>query len=104
MPLVILGIIGVLRLRNCFASRPSFFVQDDRCEGTHTGIAVFLGGLKNGNFTTVANAFCRAASIVTSICNLVPGFAWAVSTLANAIIFFSTGDHVVDVAFPTWLF
>ena len=39
----------------------------------HTGTAVFLFGLKNGNFTTVASAFSRTASIVTSIWSLVPG-------------------------------
>ena len=49
----------------------------------------------------VAAAFCRTASIVTSICNFVPGFECAVSTLASAIIFFNIGDQVVEVAFPT---
>jgi hypothetical protein len=57
--------------------------------------------LKKGSFTTVAVAFCRTASTVISICNCVPIEEYAVSTLASAIIFFNTGDHVVDVAFPT---
>src|SRR2546430_17049654 len=69
---------------------------------TYTGTAVFLAGLKNGIFTTVAAAFSRTASIVISSCSLVPSFECSVSTLANAINFFSTGDHVVEVAFPTW--
>ena len=67
----------------------------------YTGTAVFLAGLKKGSFTRVAVTFCRTASTVTSICSFVPGAEWAVSTLASAIIFFKTGDHVVEVAFPT---
>jgi hypothetical protein len=65
------------------------------------GITVFLGGLKKGSFTTVAAALCRVASTVISICSLMPGVEYAVSMLANAIIFLSTGDQVVDVALPT---
>ena len=67
----------------------------------YTGTAVFLAGLKKGIFTIFAVTFCRIASIVISICNRVPSFECDVSTLASAIIFLSTGDHVVDVAFPT---
>lgn len=69
----------------------------------YTGTAVFRPGLKNGNPTTFAVTFCRTASIVISICNLFPACACPLSTLANAIIFFNTGDHVVEVAFPTCL-
>ena len=41
--------------------------------------------------------------MVISICNLVPICECGVPTLASAIIFFSTGDHVVVVALPTCL-
>ena len=41
------------------------------------------------------------ASIVISICSGVPGFAYSVSTLASAIIFFRIGDQLVVVALPT---
>src|SRR5579863_2229824 len=68
---------------------------------THTGTAVFLAGLKKGIFTILAVTFWRIASIVISICNLVPSLAWEVSMLARAIIFFRIGDQVVDVALPT---
>lgn len=68
---------------------------------SQTGTAVFLAGLKNGSFTTVALAFWRIASTVISICNCVPMEEYEVSTLASAIIFFSTGDQVVEVALPT---
>ena len=47
-------------------------VEDPSPRATYTGIAVFLSGLKNGIFTTFAVAFCRMASIVISICSLVP--------------------------------
>jgi hypothetical protein len=67
----------------------------------YTGTAVFLAGLKNGIFTIFAVTFCRIASIVISICSLVPSLECEVSMLASAIIFFSTGDHVVEVALPT---
>src|SRR5438874_5703986 len=67
----------------------------------YTGTAVFLVGLKNGIFVTFAAAFCRTASIVTSIWRVVPSFANAVSTLASAMSFLRTGDHVVEVALPT---
>ena len=77
------------------------------CQGrsadSYTGTAVFLSGLKNGIFTTLAVTVCRTASMVISICSLVPICECAVSTLASAIIFFSTGDHVVVVALPTCL-
>src|SRR3954464_6104959 len=68
------------------------------------GVAVFRGGLKKGVFTTVAGARCRTASTVISICSGVPSAVWEPSTVASAIIRFSTGDHVVEVALPTcWL-
>src|SRR5579863_1702292 len=66
----------------------------------YTGVAVFLGGLKNGIATTLTSIFNLMASMVTSICNCVPGFAYSVSTLASAINFFSTGDQLVVVALP----
>ncbi len=53
--------------------------------------------------TTVAVTFCRRASIVSSICSCMPGLEYGVSTLASAIIFFNSGDHVVEVARPTCL-
>src|SRR5580658_1435755 len=67
----------------------------------YTGVAVFLAGLKNGSPVTLTFVFSRIASIVISICNWVPSFECSVSTLASAIIFFSTGDQLVVVAFPT---
>ena len=67
----------------------------------YTGVSVFLAGLKNGKPDTLTFAFSRIASIVISICNGVPGFEYSVSRLAKAIIFFSVGDHVVVVTFPT---
>jgi hypothetical protein len=66
-----------------------------------TGIAVFLGGLKNGIGTTLAATVLRTASTVISMCRIVPGVECSRPTLASAIIFFKVGDHVVDVAFPT---
>ena len=68
----------------------------------YTGTAVFRGGLKNGSFVTTAAAFWRTASMVTSMSSFMPGFECAVSTLARAISFLSTGDQVVEVALPTW--
>ena len=59
----------------------------------YIGTAVFLAGLKNGSFTTFAVTFCRMASIVISICSLLPSCACAVSMLASAIIIFITGYH-----------
>src|SRR5205814_10172550 len=70
-------------------------------ERHYTGTAVFLAGLKNGSFTTLTVTFCRIASIVISICSLLPSCECAVSMLASAIIFFNTGDHVAVVALPT---
>src|SRR5579864_5174477 len=69
----------------------------------YTGVADFLGGLKNGSVVTFTFAFRRIASIVTSICRGVPGFENSVSRLASAIIFFRVGDQVVVVALPTCL-
>src|ERR1019366_2621691 len=69
----------------------------------YTGTAVFRFGLKNGNDTTVAVVFIRCASIVNSICSLVPRFEYSVPTLASAISFFSSGENAVVVALPTCL-
>src|SRR5271157_3723695 len=69
----------------------------------YTGTAVFRFGLKNGNGTTVAVVFMRCASIVNSICSLVPGLEYSVPTLASAINFFSNGENAVVVALPTCL-
>src|ERR1700686_2398406 len=66
----------------------------------YTGVAVFLGGLKNGSVVTFTFVLSRMASIVISICSDVPGFAYSVSTLASAISFFRIGDQLVVVAFP----
>src|SRR5581483_7746411 len=66
-----------------------------------TGVAVFLAGLKKGSFVTVTGTLWRTASIVISISSRVPGSECSRLTLASAIIFFSSGDQVVDVAFPT---
>src|ERR1700686_5823678 len=67
----------------------------------YTGLAVFLGGLKNGSVVTFTFVLRRIASIVISICSEVPGFEYSVSTLASAINFFRIGDQLVVVALPT---
>ncbi len=64
------------------------------------GIAVFLGGLKNGVGTTFAETVWRTASTVISMLRVLPMAALWRSTQASAIIFLSVGDHVVDVALP----
>lgn len=66
------------------------------------GVAVFRGGLKKRSGTTRAPTRCRTACIVYSNSRRVPDFSWPRSTLASAISFFSTSDHAVDVALPTW--
>ena len=58
-------------------------------------------GLKNGIFTTLAGTRWRTDSTVTSISSVVPTALEPFATVASAIIFFSVGDHVVDVALPT---
>src|SRR5262245_21352449 len=68
--------------------------------GRYTGVAVFLFGLKNGVFTTVAPTSCRTASTVISKRKRVPTLAYSRLTVARAIIFFNVGDQVVVVAFP----
>src|ERR1700733_14270911 len=73
------------------------------CPVIYTGVAVFLGGLKNGKVVTFTLVFSRMASIVISICSDVPGFAYSRSTLARAINFFKTGDQLVVVALPACL-
>src|ERR1700720_4457400 len=65
------------------------------------GTAVFLGGLKKGVATTFAETVRRTASTVISIANIVPTAECSRFTQASAIIFFSVGDHVVEVALPT---
>src|ERR1700730_504992 len=75
----------------------------DAARSGHTGVDVFLAGLKNGIAVTFTFVFRRIASIVISICNCVPGFACSVSTLASAISFFRIGDQLVVVALPTCL-
>src|SRR5882762_11306879 len=67
----------------------------------NTGTAVFLAGLKNGVSTTLADTVRRTASTVISIARVVPIADCSRFTQARAIIFFSVGDHVVDVALPT---
>src|SRR2546422_179413 len=69
-------------------------------KGHSAGVAVFRGGLKKGSGTTVAFAVCLTASTVNSIPSSAPGGAHSLSTLARAIIFFSVGDQVVEVALP----
>src|ERR1022692_1433426 len=69
----------------------------------HTGVAVFLGGLKNGRGVTFTFVLRRIASIVISIWSEVPGFAYSVSTLASAISFFRIGDQLVVVTLPACL-
>src|SRR6266436_6392137 len=66
-----------------------------------TGTAVLRGGLKNGMGTTFAETVWRTASTVISMLNVVPAVALSRLTQASAIIFFSVGDHVVEVALPT---
>ena len=68
-----------------------------------TGTAVFRGGLKNGVGITFAPTVCRTDSTVISIFSVVPIAECSRPTVANAIIFFNVGDHVVDVAFPMFL-
>src|SRR5258708_1304933 len=65
-----------------------------------TGIPVFLGGLKNGVPTTFVETVWRAASTVLSMLSVVPNAECSRFTHASAIIFFSVGDHVVEVALP----
>src|SRR5216683_1460705 len=67
-----------------------------------TGTVVFLGGLKNGMATTFAETVWRAASTVISMLSVVPTGECSRLTQASAIIFLSVGDHVVEVALPTW--
>ncbi len=45
----------------------------------------------------------RCASMVNSICSLVPGLEYSVPTLASAINFFNSGENAVVVALPTCL-
>ncbi len=65
-----------------------------------TGTAVLRGGLKNGMGTTFAETVCRTASTVISTFSVLPAVACSRLIQASAIIFFSVGDHVVEVALP----
>ena len=64
--------------------------------------AVLRGGLKNGNGTIFADTVFRSASTVNSILSVVPRVALSRLTEASAIMRLSVGDHVVEVALPTW--
>src|SRR5271166_1953337 len=91
--------VGILREINGLTFDPRRHI--DTSPGQHyTGDAVFRNGLKNGSVVTFTFVLSRIASIVISICNDVPGFAYSLSTLASAINFFSTGDQLVVVALP----
>src|ERR1700722_2915043 len=81
-------------LRN-FGGRPR---QTRRTQTT--GTAVLRAGLKNGSGTIFAETVCRTASTVISMFSVVPAAEFSRFTQANAIIFLSVGDHVVDVALP----
>ncbi len=56
--------------------------------------ARFLGGLKNGSFTSRAFALRRVYSTVTSTSTSAPYPANSLSTLAMPIYFFSIGEKV----------
>ena len=60
------------------------------------------GGLKNGRGTIFAETVLREASTVNSILSVVPSEALSRLTEASAIMRFNVGDHVVEVALPTW--
>ena len=59
------------------------------------------GGVKKGRGTTFAETLWRTASTVISMLRLVPRAELSRLTEASAIIFFSVGDQVVEVALPT---
>ena len=59
------------------------------------------GGLKNGKGTILAETVLREASTVNSMLSVCPKVALSLLMEANAIMRFSVGDHVVDVALPT---
>src|SRR5216684_6408505 len=82
----------------CFPIRPIRNNQGGELQ--ITGIAVLRGGLKNGMGTTFAETVWRAASTVISILRVVPAAECSRLTQASAIIFFSVGDQVVEVALP----
>jgi hypothetical protein len=64
--------------------------------------AVLRGGLKNGTGTTLAETVLRAASTVSSMLSVEPKVALSRLMEAKAIMRLSVGDHVVEVALPTW--
>jgi hypothetical protein len=61
----------------------------------------FLGGSKNGGLTVDTLTFFRWYSTVVSIWSVVPGFACSLLIVANAMYFFTLGDHAPVVACPT---
>jgi hypothetical protein len=65
-------------------------------------MAVLRGGLKNGSATTLAETVWRTASTVISMLSVEPTEEFSRLIQASAIIFFSVGDHVVEVALPIW--
>src|SRR5260221_11832493 len=68
-----------------------------------TGTAVFLGGLKNGIATTLAETVRRTASTVISIANVVPTADCSRLPHPIEILFFTVAHHAVEVPFPTSL-
>src|SRR5574341_191253 len=66
-----------------------------------TCYALFLSGLKNGNAITLAGAYRRLCSTVTSSMTRFPGLACAVSRCASAMYFLRSGDQQLLVAYPT---
>src|SRR4051812_26059946 len=97
------GLVSCSRERGATSVVPTLSQAARRAEADagQTGGAVLRGGLKNGVGTTTALTRWRAASTVTSISSAVLVANDGASIVASAISFFSTGDHVVEVAFPT---
>ena len=62
---------------------------------------VLRGGLKKGRGTIFADTVLRTASTVNSMLSVAPSVALSRLMEANAIMRFSVGDHVVEVALPT---
>src|ERR1700731_4239209 len=91
--------VALLRLSKITKNRRYLIEIKVMSHSLHTtGTAVFLGGLKNGIATTFAETVRRTASTVISIAKVVPTADCSRLTQASAIIFFSVGDHVVEVA------
>ena len=64
--------------------------------------AVLRGGLKKGRPTILAETVLRTASTVSSMLNVLPTEALSRLIEARAIMRLRVGDHVVEVALPTW--